>query len=62
MPKRESLYPKDWLAKAEQDLKRVEVLLEADDAPGAGFHLQQAMEKYLKGYLLYKWLEIKTDS
>ncbi len=45
MPRRESLYPRDWLAKAGKDLKRVEVLLEADDASGAGLHLQQAVEK-----------------
>ncbi|MEO0124526.1 MAG: HEPN domain-containing protein [candidate division WOR-3 bacterium] len=38
--------------KAEQDLKRVKIMLDADDYGDAGFHLQQAIEKYLKAYLL----------
>jgi HEPN domain-containing protein len=52
--KKESLYPQDWIEKAEKDLRRVRVLLADDDTEGAGFHLQQAIEKYLKGYLLSK--------
>ena len=53
MPSRkESLLPKDWFAKAAQDMKRVDALLAINDDEGAGFHLQQAAEKYLKGYLL----------
>jgi len=51
---KESLYPKDWIRKAEKDLHRVKVLLADGDTEGAGFHLQQAIEKYLKGYLLSK--------
>lgn len=51
---RESLYPKDWLGKAKKDLHRVRLLLADGDTEGAGFHLQQAIEKYLKGYLLSK--------
>jgi len=53
MPLEESLYPQDWFAKARQDVRTVEILLrEEGDAEVAGFHLQQAVEKYLKGYLL----------
>ncbi|MEW6026656.1 MAG: HEPN domain-containing protein [Planctomycetota bacterium] len=52
--KKGSLYPNDWMEKAQKDLKRVNVLLSARDAAGAGFHLQQAIEKYLKAYLLTK--------
>ncbi|MDI6733563.1 MAG: HEPN domain-containing protein [Planctomycetota bacterium] len=52
--KKGSLYPKDWMAKAQKDLKRVGVLLSVKDTAGAGFHLQQAIEKYLKSYLLSK--------
>ena len=52
--RRESSLPDDWFEKAARDLRRVEVLLAADDVEGAGFHLQQAAEKYLKGYLLGK--------
>jgi len=53
MPARESLYPHDWFSKARQDLRTVEILLrERGDAEVIGFHLQQTVEKYLKGYLL----------
>lgn len=48
----ESLLAGDWFDKGARDLKRVGILLAADDEEGAGFHLQQAAEKYLKGYLL----------
>ena len=47
-----SLYPVDWLRIAEKDLKRVNRLLEADDAELAGFCLQQGVEKLLKAFLL----------
>ena len=52
--RKESRLPDDWFEKARKDLRRVEVLLADDDVEGAGFHLQQAAEKYLKGYLLDK--------
>lgn len=47
-----SLYHVDWLRIAEKDLKRVNRLLEADDAELAGFCLQQGVEKLLKAFLL----------
>ena len=50
--RRESDLPDDWFEKAQREMRRVEVLLADDDIEGAGFHLQQAAEKYLKGYLL----------
>jgi HEPN domain-containing protein len=56
---KESLYPKDWVEKARKDLHRVKVLLADGDTEGAGFHLQQAIEKYLKGYLLSKGWELQ---
>jgi HEPN domain-containing protein len=56
---RESKLPADWFDKADKDLQRVEILLAADDVEGAGFHLQQAAEKYLKGYLLGKGWPLK---
>lgn len=39
-----------WIAKAESDLKNIELVLPADDAPldTMCFHAQQAAEKYLK--------------
>lgn len=51
---KESFYPKDWFEKAKKDLHQVKVLLADGDTEGAGFHLQQAVAKYLKGYLLSK--------
>ena len=52
MPRKESLYPADWLCVAEKDLSRVELLLAAGDSAGAAFHLQQGAEKSLKAFLL----------
>jgi HEPN domain-containing protein len=44
-----------WLAKAAQDLRRVEILLAAEppDVEGALFHCQQAAEKAIKGFLTW---------
>jgi HEPN domain-containing protein len=44
-----------WLAKAAQDLRRVEILLAAEppDPEGALFHSQQAAEKAIKGFLTW---------
>ena len=56
---RESRLSDDWFEKARKDLRRVEVLLADDDIEGAGFHLQQAAEKYLKGYLLGRGWPLK---
>ncbi len=50
----ESLYPEDWIAIAEKDLRRVEDLLGLQDPEAAGFFLQQAIEKFLKAFLLSK--------
>ncbi len=49
----ESSYPMDWLTIAERDLRRVSILLASEDPEGAGFHLQQALEKALKAFLIY---------
>ncbi len=59
MPPKESLYPQDWLRIAAKDLRRAEHLLSIDDPEGAGYHLQQAVEKYLKGYLLSRGWKLK---
>ncbi len=52
MPHEESLYPSDWIRIAEKDLKRVNGLLDEHDPELAGFCLQQAVEKFLKAFLL----------
>ena len=54
-----SLYPLEWIAFADRDWRRTQVLLNEDDAEGAAFHLQQALEKYLKGFLLAKGWRLK---
>lgn len=55
----ESLYPLDWYKKAEKDLERSKKNLSEKDLEEAAFHLQQSLEKYLKGYLLSKGWELK---
>jgi HEPN domain-containing protein/predicted nucleotidyltransferase len=52
MEQGESLYPLDWLEWAEMDLRRTELLLAHQDLYGAAYHLQQAIEKGLKAFLL----------
>jgi len=54
MPPEESRYPKDWLKVDERDWRRMGQALNDGDAEEAGFWLQQAVEKYLKAYLLSK--------
>lgn len=58
LPK-ESLYPKDWFRIAEKDFKRTQQLLKLKDPEGAAYNLQQAVEKYLKGFLLSKGWQLK---
>ncbi|HLG29694.1 MAG TPA: HEPN domain-containing protein [Candidatus Brocadiales bacterium] len=59
MPDKESLYPLDWFKKGQKDLKAVETLLSSDNLEVASFHIQQAIEKYLKGYLLSKGWQLR---
>lgn len=49
----DSSLPQDWLNLADMDAQAATILL-AEDGPLmiVAFHLQQAMEKSLKGYLL----------
>ncbi len=62
MRREESLYPADWIRIAEKDLRRVKRLLDDQDPEGAGFHLQQAVEKFLKAFLLSKGMETPANS
>ena len=56
---RESRYPNDWLALAEKDLLRVTRSLRDKDPELAAFCLQQAVEKFLKAYLLSKGWKLR---
>lgn len=49
----------EWLAKAEADLAGARVLLQEGErfADMAGFHAQQAAEKFLKAYLTRRQIE-----
>jgi HEPN domain-containing protein len=55
----DSPYADDWLKVARRDWHRLHVLLSDGDADGAGFFLQQAMEKYLKAFLLMHGWKLK---
>jgi HEPN domain-containing protein len=51
--------PEDWYRKGALDIRRSEILVDNDDPEGAAFHLQQALEKYLKGYLIEKGWKLR---
>ncbi len=59
MRREESRYPKDWFKIGDKELERAKNLLNLGDLEGAGFNIQQAVEKYLKGYLLSKGWELR---
>lgn len=59
MPRKESLYPTDWLRIANKDYARVEYLLNAHDPEAAEFYLQQALEKFLEAFLLSKGWQLQ---
>ncbi len=47
--------PEDWVKKAETDLRVAKKLLELDEEPWIiAYHIEQAVEKYLKAFLVYK--------
>jgi len=48
-----------WFGIAADDLLRASRLMGFDDLVGAGMHIQQAIEKYLKGYLVFKGWKLK---
>ena len=47
---------KDWVERAEEDLRAAKIILANDDGPrrSAATHIQQAVEKVLKAYLVFK--------
>ncbi len=52
MQHEDSSYPGEWLRIAERDLQRISRCLRDNDPEAAGFFLQQALEKFLKAFLL----------
>lgn len=51
-------YIKDWIAKADKDIKTVEIMKDIDDVTEiVCFHCQQAVEKYLKTLLIANDIE-----
>jgi len=52
-----SLYPPDWMKYARKDWRRIFAMLNDNDIEGAAFFIQQALEKYLKAFMLQRgWL------
>ena len=55
MPETESQPPADWFAQGDMDIQAADILLAQDGPlPVVAFHVQQAVEKYLKGFLISK--------
>ena len=52
MNPQDSEYPEDWIEVAEEDLEMSAILLESGHPRGAGYNLQQAVEKFFKAYLI----------
>lgn len=54
-------FVQDWLNKATQDFKTVEFLMKKkwDDYFNCTFHAQQAVEKYIKAYLVKNQVEFR---
>ena len=60
MPHKNSEYSKDWFEQGDKDLNATKILLEhSGPVSTAATHIQQAVEKYLKGYLLFKGWKLK---
>lgn len=53
MPALDAAIPGDWFAQADLDIEAAEILLvQSGPLAMVAFHIQQTLEKYLKGYLL----------
>lgn len=55
----DSPYSEDWLRVARQDWHRIHVMLADGDGDAAGLFLQQAIEKFLKAFLLEHGWKLK---
>jgi HEPN domain-containing protein len=54
-----SLYIEEWKEIARRDWERIKRNLREGDAEAAGFFFQQALEKYLKAFLLERKWELR---
>ena len=59
MSPEDALFVPDWLRIAEKDLGRSENMLGLEDGGAAGFFLQQAVEKFLKAFLLLRGWQLQ---
>ena len=51
---------KEWIVRGEQDLEVAKILLAEEKYSDVTlFHIHQAVEKYLKGFLIYKGWRLK---
>ena len=51
---------KEWIERGKHDLEVAKILLaEEEYSDVVVFHVHQAVEKYLKGFLIYKGLDLK---
>ncbi|HID19880.1 MAG TPA: HEPN domain-containing protein [Methanophagales archaeon] len=52
---------KEWIERGKHDLEVAKILLaEKEYSDVVLFHIHQAVEKYLKGFLIYKGWELKN--
>jgi HEPN domain-containing protein len=58
-PPKNSQVPEDWKEIASMDWQRLKRNLRDQDAPAAGFYLQQCLEKFLKAFLLTQGWQLK---
>lgn len=49
----------EWIKIAQKDWNRAKRMFEDEDLDGAGFFLQQSLEKYLKAFLLQRGWKLK---
>jgi HEPN domain-containing protein/predicted nucleotidyltransferase len=61
MQQSQNLYPYEWLERAERDWGMMQFALSQGWLPEAAYHLQQAVEKWLKAFLLHHgWQLVRT--
>ncbi len=54
MKKENKVTFEDWFEKGDADIRIARILLEEEEIEGAALHIQQALEKYLKGFLIHR--------